>query len=128
MDSGHIGLIILAALVSGVIFCFVKLFRWFNKRCYVNMLRGNLREDYIKNNPHLTWDGNVTCACGGKKIVLRNLGPTHLDGVDIVREHVCHRCGKRLFMSASGAYLEGIVQGLKRDGGYAEPEKAPLNA
>ena len=119
MDSGYIALIILALLLVGGIYSVLKLFRWLNKRYYRNMFRGHLREDYMRENPGLVRDGNFFCACGGEKVVLRNLGPIRLEGSDVVREHVCHQCGKRLFFSASGSYLEGIVQELKKKAGYA---------
>lgn len=121
MDSGHIALLILASLVILGGFTLLKLIRWMNRRYYRNMFRGNLREDYIKHNPECARPGTVFCSCGGEKIVLRNLGPIRLEGSDVIREHVCHQCGKRLFLSASGEYLEGIIRELRDEIGYEEP-------
>lgn len=120
MESGYIALIILAGLVLLGAFALLRLFRWLNRRYYRNMFRGHLREDYIRNNPDITRDDHVSCACGNDKIVLRNLGPMRLEGSDVLREHVCHRCGARLFFSASGEYLEGIVRELREEAGYGK--------
>lgn len=117
MDSGTIALLILAAMVVMGAFGVLKLFRWLNRRYYRNLLRDNLREDYIRNNPNLVRGNIAVCACGNEKIALRNLGLMRLEGSDVVREHVCCRCGSRLFYSASGDYLEGIVRELRSEGG-----------
>lgn len=119
MDGVYIALLILAGFILLGGFSLFKIVSWFSKRCYRKMLRGYLREDYIKKNPSLERNGNIICACGGEKIVLRNLGA--IEGPDVVREHVCHRCGKRLFFSASGEYLEGIIRELREESGYEEP-------
>jgi hypothetical protein len=128
MDSGHIALIILAGLVLLGGFSMLKLFRWLNKRYYRNMFRGHLREDYLKNNPDHVRDGNIICACGGERMVLRNLGPFRLEGSDVVREHVCYKCGNRFFFSASGSYLESIIQELRAEADYVEPAKVSVRA
>lgn len=118
MDSGIVALVILAVLVVGAGYGVLRLIRWLNKRYYHNMFRGNLRGDYVRNNPDLVRADQVVCRCGGDKIVLRNLGPIRLEGADVVREHVCHRCGSRLYFSASGAYLEGIIKELTTGAGF----------
>lgn len=118
MDSGHIGLIILASLIVLAGYSLHKLTKYLDKRGYQRLLRGNLREDYARNNPTHVRSGKIRCACGGKKIVLRNIGPRQVS--EVVREHVCHECGARLFLSASGPYLEGIVRELRQEAGYSE--------
>lgn len=126
MDDGVIAVLFLAGLVFGVGFTLLKLTKWSARRGYQNMLRGQLLEDYIKNNPHLSKKEQIYCSCGSKKIVLRNIGPRM--GPDVVREHVCHRCGKRLFFSVSGKYLEEIIGELRKEADYGEPTRETVSS
>lgn len=120
MYDALIGLVILGALVAGGIYSFFPLVRWGNKRHYRKLLSGNLREDYMREHPELVRkSGDVICVCGGKKILLRDYWPSRVEGSDVVREHVCHRCGFRLYFSASGEKYEEIIRELKAQGGHA---------
>lgn len=123
MDSGTVALLILAVLVVFGAFSVLKLFLWLNRRCYRKLLRGNLREDYIRNHPDLVHENKLSCVCGNKKIVLRNLGLTRLEGSDVIREHVCQACGIRLFYSTSGSYFESIVRELRKEAGFDDGGK-----
>lgn len=118
MGREYIALIILAGLILLGLFMLVKLVNWAGRRGDRNLLRGHLREDYIKNNPDLVQGSRVFCRCGCKKLILRNVPPTRA-GADVVREHVCISCGNRLFFSVGGEYLEKIAQELRTEAGYA---------
>jgi hypothetical protein len=128
MPIEYVAPIVLFGGIILALLLLLKLIQRGKSRYYRKMFRGHLREDYIKNNPDLVRNGNAICACGGEKVVLRNLGPVLLGHEDVVREHVCHSCGNRLFYSASGTYFESIVRELRAEAGYVKSAKAPVRA
>lgn len=111
MNNGIIAFIVLVGLVLLGLFGVLKLIGYLSTRYSRNLLRGHLREDYVRNNPDLARKGKVACHCGNTRILLRNL---HRSGDDVIREHVCDQCGARLYLSASGEYLEAIIRELRK--------------
>ncbi len=124
MSNGTIALIVLTLVCLGI-YGVRKLFSRYIKRAYRNFFRGNLREDYIRNNPSLVRNGKVACHCGNTRILLRNL---EQNGSDVVREHVCDQCGARLYYSVSGAYLNGIVSELQNEISFATAVQMPVQS
>ncbi len=117
MDRDTLAVLALIAVAGLIILGFIgvgKLFSLLGKRSNRNFFRGNLREDYIRNNPDLARNGKVACHCGNTRILLRNL---ERNGSNVVREHVCDQCGTRLYYSASGEYYEGILRELRKETG-----------
>ncbi len=107
--------VVIISLFCLVFLCFIGIlafFGWIAKRCSRKLLQGNLREDYVRNNPNLLRNGKVICHCGNTRILLRNI---ERNGSDVIREHVCDQCGTRLYYSASGEYYADMVRELRKE-------------
>lgn len=116
MDSGTVAAIILVAIIIAIVIFAFRFVSFLGRRACRNMLRGNLREDYIRNYPDSVERQQAFCRkCGCRRIFVKDIGDTRNIGPDKVREHVCSQCGLRLYYSVSGSSMEKIVEELKQE-------------
>ncbi len=115
MDSGTIGLIILAGLAIGSCVFVFKFFGFMRRKHAGDYLRGRLREDYLRNHPECLSNGRAVCCHDGCQSIFlwvdRSWGPPP----NAVNEHKCTQCGRVLYYSVNGSYLEKIVKQLEME-------------
>lgn len=104
----------IVAIVFGVYYFSNKILEHFGTKKLANMLRGNLREDFLRQHPECLLKDKTICTCGSKRtLITRAIGWGST--AQVVREHFCGQCGKRCYFSVSGSHLEKIVDALKRE-------------